>query len=130
MLTGRGHVDPNGGGLAATLTKAFAIMVVVALSAALSSALPNARQLHRPPRIVLPPKGLIVASREPKLAPRLVQPAMAAGCKYSAKFLLELACPVVDEETGKSLEYCQLKHHPKLSKIWLHLYSNKMGHLC
>ena len=58
------------------------------------------------------------------------KPAAAAARKYPAAFLLHLAYPVIDEDTGKSLEYRQLKHHPKLAEIWQRSYSNEMGRLC
>ena len=35
-----------------------------------------------------------------------------------------------DKETGKDIEYRQLKRHPKLSSTWQHSYSNVMGSLC
>ena len=37
---------------------------------------------------------------------------------------------VLDEETGKSLEYCQISHHTKYKDIWNHSYYNELGQLC
>ena len=34
--------------------------------------------------------------------------------------------PVLDEETGQSLEYRQLRKYPKHQKIWNELYSNEL----
>ena len=49
---------------------------------------------------------------------------------YPAAVLLQMAFPVIDQDTGDSLEYRHLKHHPKLSATWLQSYSNEMGRLC
>ena len=38
--------------------------------------------------------------------------------------------PVLDEETGKTLEYGQLRKHPKYQKVWNGSYSNELGRLC
>jgi hypothetical protein len=59
-----------------------------------------------------------------------VRPALAASRQFPSAFLLHLAYPVIDEQTGESLEYRQLKHHPELSRIWLNSYSNELGRLC
>ncbi len=49
--------------------------------------------------------------------------------KFPKSLLLHLTYPVIDEETGVTLEHHQLKCHPRLMPIWNHSYSNKMGHL-
>ena len=41
-----------------------------------------------------------------------------------------LALPVLDSETGQTMEYSQLRRHPKYSKIWQTSYSNELGCLC
>ena len=38
--------------------------------------------------------------------------------------------PVLDAETGKTMEYRQLRQHPKYKDIWEQLYSNELGRLC
>ena len=40
-----------------------------------------------------------------------------------------LANPVLDEETGKTLEHQQLRHHPKYKKTWDASYSKELGRL-
>ena len=37
--------------------------------------------------------------------------------------------PVLDNETGESLEYRQLRRHPKYKKVWNTSYSNELGRL-
>ena len=68
-----------------------------------------------------------------------VQPVLAAQIRYPEK-LLNLWCttkpeehksmPVLENETGESLEYSQLRRHPKYKKIWNTSYSNEVGRLC
>ena len=41
-----------------------------------------------------------------------------------------LAAPVMDEETGKVLEFRQFRSHPKYKKIWDTSYANELGRLC
>ena len=36
----------------------------------------------------------------------------------------------MDEETGKALEFRQLRSHPKYKKIWDTSYANELGRLC
>ena len=38
--------------------------------------------------------------------------------------------PVLDKETGKTLEYTQLRKHPKYQQVWKQSYSNELGRLC
>ena len=59
--------------------------------------------------------------------------------KYPRK-LLDLWCtpahlgsaamPDLDEETGQSLEFCQLQRHSKCKDTWAVSYSNELGRLC
>ena len=51
-------------------------------------------------------------------------------CRYLRQFLESLACPVTNEETGKAMEYRELRQHPKLKHIWETSYANEMGRLC
>ena len=41
-----------------------------------------------------------------------------------------LACSVMDVDTGKMLEFRQLRKHPKYKKIWDTSYANELGRLC
>ena len=38
--------------------------------------------------------------------------------------------PVLDKETGKTLEFRQLRNHPKYKEIWNTSYCNELGRLC
>ena len=68
-----------------------------------------------------------------------VQPVLAAQRKYSEK-LFNLWCtprpeehteiPVLDNETGESLKYSQLRRHPKYKEVWNTSYSNELVRLC
>ena len=71
-----------------------------------------------------------------------VHPGLATKRKYPSEFI-NLWCtprpeehteiPVLDNETGESLEYCQLLqlcHHPKYKYVWNTSYSNELGRLC
>ncbi len=60
---------------------------------------------------------LRVAPLVPPLAVRLQSAALQ---KYPKSLLLHLAYPVINEETGKTLEYRQLKRHPCLVPIYNH----------
>ena len=41
-----------------------------------------------------------------------------------------MAMPVLDHDTGKTLEHRQLRRHPKYKDIWDASYSNELGRLC
>ena len=38
--------------------------------------------------------------------------------------------PVLDEETGNTLDYGQRQKHPKYQKVWNESYSNELGRMC
>ena len=57
-------------------------------------------------------------------------PAHTSGQRYSRNFILGSEIPVMDEEAGQSLEYRQLRKHPKYQKIWNTSYPNELGRLC
>ena len=44
-------------------------------------------------------------------------------------YLTNMANAIVDDETGKELNYRQLSKHPKYQKIWKKYFSNKLGRL-
>jgi hypothetical protein len=50
--------------------------------------------------------------------------------RYPRNFMLDWAMPILDEETGKTLEYSQLSKHPKYQQVWKQSYSNELGWLC
>lgn len=60
----------------------------------------------------------------------LVSPVRAASRKYPLAFLAEWALPVLDKETGHTLEHRQLRRHPKYKHIWDTSYANELGRLC
>ena len=41
-----------------------------------------------------------------------------------------LAVPIIDQETGESLEHRQLRKHPKYKQVWDTSYANELGRLC
>ena len=41
-----------------------------------------------------------------------------------------LALPVLDHDTGKTLEHRQLRRHPKYKETWDTSYANELGRLC
>ena len=59
-----------------------------------------------------------------------ITPAQAAQRQYPAQFLQSLEMPVLGETSGKSLQYRQLRKHPKFAHIWNTSYANEFGRLC
>ena len=43
--------------------------------------------------------------------------------------LIHLALPVLDTETGQTIEHCQLWSHPKYNKVWNKSYANELSKL-
>ena len=94
--------------LKATLVRLFGLLAATATASCVGAAvLPLQRR-------VPPPSRLIVALPPTPPSPA-VRPALAASRQFPSTFPLHLAYPVVNEKTGESLEYRQLKHHPELS---------------
>ena len=68
-----------------------------------------------------------------------INPAQASQRKYPSE-LIDLWCtslppdlsaiPVLDTETGKTLEFWQLCNHPKYKEIWNTSYFNELDRLC
>ena len=54
---------------------------------------------------------------------------MAAVRRYPAAIFQYLALPVLDKETGKLLEYRQLRKDPRYTPIWNPSYANELGRL-
>ena len=62
------------------------------------------------------------------ISPKLYsQAALDALCDQA---LPNLAAPVLDHETGLTLEHRQLRRHPKYKDIWATSYANELGRLC
>ena len=59
-----------------------------------------------------------------------ITPAQAAQRRYRAKFLQILSMPVLDENSGQSPQYRQLRKYPKFAHIWNTSYANELGRLC
>ena len=57
-------------------------------------------------------------------------PSQSAQRRYPAQFLQSLEMPVLDKTYRQSLQYCQLRKHPKFVHIWNTSYSNELGRLC
>ena len=47
-----------------------------------------------------------------------------------AQLLTHVAHSVLDQETGKQLNYGQLRKHPRFKETWNKYFSNEMGILC
>ena len=60
----------------------------------------------------------------------IVTPTMAAARRYPAAIFQYLALLVLDKETGKLLEYRQLRKDPRYVPIWNPSYANELGQLC
>ena len=60
----------------------------------------------------------------------IITPAQAAKQKYPAQFLQSLAMPVLKKTSGQSLQYRQLRQHPKFAHIWHTSYANELGQIC
>ena len=54
----------------------------------------------------------------------------AAQQQYPSRFLQSLAMPVLDKTSDQSLQYYQLRKHPKFAHIWNTSYANELGRLC
>ena len=62
------------------------------------------------------------------ISPRLyLQAALNALCDQA---LPNLPAPVLDHETGLTLEHRQLQRHPKYKDIWATSYANELRRLC
>ena len=48
----------------------------------------------------------------------------------AAQLITRAANSVLDQETGKQLNYGQLRKHPKFQETWNKYFSNEMGRLC
>ena len=47
-----------------------------------------------------------------------------------AQILTHVANSVLEQETGKQLNYGQLRKHPRFQETWNKYFSNEMGRLC
>ena len=48
----------------------------------------------------------------------------------ATNLIIHMANSVLEHETGKQLNYGQLRKHPKLQETWKTSFSNEMGRLC
>ena len=48
----------------------------------------------------------------------------------ATQLLTRMANSVLEQETGKQLNYGQLRKHPRLQETWNKSFSNEMGRLC
>ena len=87
------------------------------------------QMMPRPPEIQEEPIAIRTRSQTQSQA-NIVTPARAAACRYPAAIFQYLALPVLDKETGKLLEYRQLRKDPRYAPIWNPSYANKLGRLC
>ena len=50
--------------------------------------------------------------------------------ELATHFLTRMANSVLEHETGKKINYGQLRKHPRLQETWKTSFSNEMGRLC
>ena len=60
----------------------------------------------------------------------VITPSEASQRQYPFKFLQSMAMPDLDKTYGQSLQYRQLRKHPKFAHIWNTPYANELGRLC
>ena len=107
------------GGLRATFFHSFAFLAATSVATVTRHATRQRRRVAPPP-----PTPWASPPQPPSLPVPAVSPERVASRQYPKAFLLLLAYPVTNEETGKALEYRHLKCHPKLASTWQHSYSN------
>jgi hypothetical protein len=57
-------------------------------------------------------------------------PTNAIACTVHELPTIYIACPVLDHETGQTLEHGQLQGHPKYKAIWDQSYADEIFCLC
>ena len=57
----------------------------------------------------------------------VITTAQAAKRRYPSQFLQSLEMPVLDETSGQSLQYRQLRKNPKFAHTWNTYYANELG---
>ena len=88
---------------------------------------------HSPPRVNKTTDTAPIARRthsQTEALASVITPAQAAQRRYPAKFLQILSMTVLNKTSGQSLQYRQLRKHPKFAHIWNTSYANKLGRLC
>ena len=60
---------------------------------------------------------------------KVVSAMAASGRRYPLAVISNMAVPVLDHDTGLSLQNCHLLKHPKYQDIWSKLYPNELGRL-
>ena len=77
-----------------------------------------------------PGLGEAVAHRTRSKVALIVAAMITQGQQSSAFSAHNLSASVLDQGTGMSLEYRQLRKHPRLGSIWNKSYANELGRLC
>ena len=73
-----------------------------------------------PPRVIKSPDTGPISRRtrsKTSAMSNIITPAQAAKQQYPAQFLQSMAMPVLNETSGQSLQYCQLRNHLKFAHI-------------
>ena len=80
--------------------------------------------------VQVPPDPVSNRTRSRTHQANTVKPLATSGRRFPLAFLAHWACPVVDLDTGQTLEYRQLRAHPKYQAVWNQSYANELGRLC
>eukprot|EP00804_Cyclotella_cryptica_P001782 CCRYP_018594-RA/>CCRYP_018594-RA protein AED:0.21 eAED:0.21 QI:0/-1/0/1/-1/1/1/0/556 len=94
------------------------------------SAVPIAQRTQSQHRPLTPHATDAVAHRTRSKLALLVAALASSNQSISAFAPTKLATSVLDTDTGLSLDYKQLRTHPKLGYIWSKSYANELGRLC
>eukprot|EP00804_Cyclotella_cryptica_P026938 CCRYP_014755-RA/>CCRYP_014755-RA protein AED:0.22 eAED:0.22 QI:0/0/0/1/1/1/3/0/664 len=94
------------------------------------SAVPIAQRTRSQHRPLTPHATGAVAHRTRSKLALLVAALTSSNQSVSAFAPTKLATSVLDTDTGLSLDYKQLRTHPKLGQIWSKSYANELGRLC
>eukprot|EP00804_Cyclotella_cryptica_P010308 CCRYP_012223-RA/>CCRYP_012223-RA protein AED:0.11 eAED:0.15 QI:0/0/0/1/0/0.5/2/0/935 len=94
---------------------------------------PTSKDAHRTRSHNIPTHpglGEAVAHRTRSKVALIVAAMIAQGQQSSALSAHNLSASVLDQDTGMSLEYRQLRTHPRLGSVWNKSYANELGRLC
>eukprot|EP00804_Cyclotella_cryptica_P026695 CCRYP_007932-RA/>CCRYP_007932-RA protein AED:0.24 eAED:0.21 QI:0/0/0/1/1/1/2/0/661 len=94
------------------------------------SPMPIAQRTRSQRRLPAPNATDAVAHRTRSKLVLLIAALASSNQHVSAFTPTKLATSVLDQDTGLSLEYKQLRTHPKLGHIWSKSYANELGRLC
>ena len=65
---------------------------------------------------------------DPKLLKKYATPSHSRA--LATQLLTHMENSVLEQETGKQLNYGKLRKHPRLQETWNKSFSNEMGRLC